>query len=119
MHRIAQVAVLVTAAVAFSAPVANADRSYIYNSYSEDVTDWHTGVSWGGALACDMDQDGNSVKAHFTRDDNSSHEAWAQAGNGTCNGGFALSSSNRVKKHRSQQIRDWATDPYGPWKYRP
>ncbi|MGW9370408.1 hypothetical protein ACWGVR_10375 [Streptomyces xanthophaeus] len=63
MHRIAKVAVLVAAAVAFSAPVANADRSYIYNSYSDDVTDWHTGVGWGGAMARDMDQDGNSVKA--------------------------------------------------------
>ncbi|MFD0271356.1 hypothetical protein ACFVGY_33015 [Streptomyces sp. NPDC127106] len=119
MHRIAKVAVLVAAAVAFSAPVANADRSYIYNSYSDDVTDWHTGVGWGGATACDMDQDGNSVKAHFTRDDNSAHVEWATGGYGTCVVAVDLSSTNRVNKHRSQQIRDWATDPYGPWKYRP
>lgn len=119
MHRIAKMAVLVTAAIALSAPVANADRSYIYSSYSDVVDDWHTGVGWADAIACDMDQDGNSVKAHFTRDNGSADTKWARAGYGTCDGGFQLSSTNRVNKHRSQQIRDWATDPYGPWKYRP
>ncbi|MFJ1568718.1 hypothetical protein [Streptomyces erythrochromogenes] len=119
MHRIAKAAVLVTAAIALSAPVATAEPSYIYNSFSDVVDDYRTGVSWADVMACDKDQDGNSVKGHFSRDNGFTDFRWAQAGYGTCNGGFQLESNNRISKHRSQQIRDWATDPYGPWKYRP
>ncbi|MFJ3978680.1 hypothetical protein [Streptomyces sp. NPDC090021] len=118
MHRIAKVAVLVAAAITLSAPVANAERSYIYKSYSEEIWEWRSGVQWAGAIACDMDQDGNSVKAHYTRDSGSVDYSHATGGVGTCNEG-TLNTTNRVTKHRSQQIRDWATDPYGPWKYRP
>ncbi len=71
----------------------------------------------GKVLACDLDRDGNSVKAHYTRDDGVSRSIHEERGYGNCEHSEA-DNTNRVTKHRSQQIRDWATDPYGPWVYR-
>ncbi len=70
------------------------------------------------ASALDGDQDGNWVKAHYSRDNGYTSEVGAVGGIGHC-ADSDYNSTNRVAKHRSQQIRDWATDPYGPWKYRP
>ncbi|MFI8320989.1 hypothetical protein [Streptomyces sp. NPDC085529] len=112
MHRIAKLAAVVVTAAAFSAPaMAQGATSYIYNSYSQDFN------SWTGVRACDGDTDGNSVMAHFTRDNTSAYTVHEQRGNGYCSDS-GMDYGNRVAKHRSQQIRDWATDPYGPWKYR-
>ncbi|MFF3689933.1 hypothetical protein [Streptomyces sp. NPDC002187] len=116
MHRIAKVAVLAAAAVAFSAPTATAAKSYIYNSFSQDL-ERHL-VTWATVMACDGDQDGNWVKAHYSRDNGVTRSVATTGGIGTCTPA-EVDTSNRVTKHRSQQIRDWATDPYGPWKYRP
>lgn len=116
MHRIAKVAVLAVAAVAFSAPGATAAKSWIYNSFSQDLE--RHGVSWASVMACDGDQDGNWVKAHYSRDNGSSNWTATTGGQGTCTES-GVDTSNRIAKHRSQQIRDWATDPYGPWQYRP
>ncbi|MFI8515598.1 hypothetical protein ACIGHB_31170 [Streptomyces sp. NPDC085460] len=116
MHRIAKLAAVVVAAAAFSAPAtAQAGWSYIYNSFSYDEQYIH--VSWGKVRVCDFDRDGNSVKAHYTRDDGVSRSIHEERGYDNCDGSEA-SVTNRVTKHRSQQIRDWATDPYGPWVYR-
>ncbi|MEU9032780.1 hypothetical protein AB0D46_35805 [Streptomyces sp. NPDC048383] len=116
MHRIAKLAVLATAAVAFSATGATAAQSYIYNSFSQDLE--RHGVDWATVMVCDGDQDGNWVKAHYARDNGSTRWTSTSGGQGTCSVA-EVDTTNRITKHRSQQIRDWATDPYGPWKYRP
>ncbi|MFI9292198.1 hypothetical protein H4W23_04400 [Streptomyces gardneri] len=116
MHRIAKLAAVVVTAAAFSAPAtAQAGSSFIYNSYSYDAQ--YIFVSWGKVVVCDGDRDGNSVKAHYTRDDGVSRSIHEERGYDNCSHSEA-STTNRVTKHRSQQIRDWATDPYGPWVYR-
>ncbi|MFI9628405.1 hypothetical protein [Streptomyces sp. NPDC052042] len=116
MRRIAKLAAVVVTAAAFSAPaMAQAKTSWVFNSYSQDFS--YSGTSWAGVKACDGDTDGNSVMGHFTRDNTSSYTVHEQRGNGYCSSSGS-DTKNRVAKHRSQQIRDWATDPYGPWQYR-
>ncbi|MEU2238297.1 hypothetical protein ABZ572_02700 [Streptomyces sp. NPDC018338] len=116
MHRIAKLAAVAVAAAAFSAPaMAQAKTSWIYNSYSYD--EQYIFTLWGKVVVCDGDRDGNSVKAHYTRDDGVSRSIHEERGIYNCTHSEA-STTNRVTKHRSQQIRDWATDPYGPWMYR-
>lgn len=117
MRRIFKTFMVIAATAALSAPVvAEATYSKIYNSYTLDVRDeTHT---WVGIVLCDLDADGNWVKGHYYRDSGSYNTVSEQRGKGYCSySGDDV--SNRVTKHRSQQIRDWATDPYGPWAYRP
>lgn len=116
MHRIAKLAAVTVAAAAFSVPaMAQAGTSWIYNSRSFD--EQYILTSWGKVVVCDGDRDGNSVMAHYTRDDGVSRSIHEERGIYNCTHSEA-STTNRVTKHRSQQIRDWATDPYGPWVYR-
>lgn len=116
MRRIARIGFTIAAAAALSAPVtANAGTSYVFNSFTQDFRS--DGTDWAGIKVCDYDKDGNSVVGHYTRDNTSSYTVHEQRGSGYCSD-TGTSTSNRVAKHRSQQIRDWATDPYGPWVYR-
>lgn len=116
MQRIAKLTAVVVTAAAFRAPAAaQAAESFIYNSFSIEKS--YINTPWGKVTVCDFDRDGNSVKAHYTRDDGVSRSIHEERGYNNCSSSEA-SVTNRVTKHRSQQIRDWATDPYGPWQYR-